>query len=197
MPKLKYSRVSYLPNRQDLSVSQLKAEYQRLRVVGQKRLKTISRSEFVNTPTYRRGMQVVSRSVKGKSESELRKMLYDVYQFTSNQGNTIRGMRRKRREQIERVNEIAGEEILNNSNYFDFINFINDKNIEDIAKGLDSGQVMELWKMNQKGLSKKSIIKDASRLLQRSEDVNAFLDKRTLKSRKYSSYDLRKILEEE
>lgn len=189
MATLKYNRNDYLPTRTNLSVSQVKAEYRRLKVIAQRRLERIGRTEFRQTRTYGYNEAMFGKgkgSVRGKSEAELRKMLYDLSSFVTDPSKTLTGLRERRDLTIAKINGKYGAEIVTKDNYFEFLDFLNDKSMQPTFEGLDSGQELQLWEMRSKGLTNKAIRDNFADLMKNRENVLQALDK--LPNRKRISY---------
>ena len=189
MATLKYNRNDYLPTRTNLSVSQVKAEYRRLKVIAQRRLERIGRTEFRQTKTYGYNEAMFGKgqgSVRGKSEAELRKMLYDLSSFVTDPSKTLTGLRERRDLTIAKINGKYGAEIVTKDNYFEFLDFLNDKSMQPTFEGLDSGQELQLWEMRSKGLTNKAIRDNFADLMKNRENVLQALDK--LPNRKRISY---------
>lgn len=189
MATLKYSRNDYLPTRTSLSVSQVKAEYRRLKVIAQRRLQRIGKTEFSQTKTYSYNEAMFGKgqgSVRGKSEAELRKMLYDLSSFVTDPSKTLTGLRERRDLTIAKINGTYGAEIVTKENYFEFLDFLNDKSLDSVFEGLDSGQELQLWEMRSKGLTTKAIREKFADLMKDREKVLNALNK--LPNRKRISY---------
>lgn len=189
MATLKYNRNDYLPTRTNLSISQVKAEYRRLKVIAQRRLERIGKTEFRQTRTYSYNEAMFGKgkgSVRGKSEAELRKMLYDLSSFVTDPSKTLTGLRERRDLTIAKINGKYGAEIVTKDNYFEFLDFLNDKSLESVFEGLDSGQELQLWEMRSKGLTNKAIRGNFADLMKDRENVLKALDK--LPNRKRISY---------
>lgn len=169
MARLKHPRLSYFPSSTDLSASEVRSEYRRLRSAAQKRLKRLSGTEFARSDTYQYYSGAFPSS-RGLSEADMRKALYDVAQFMSNESNTLRGMRRKKESAIKEMNSRFGEDLVNDTNYWDFIDFLQDKHIKDVAKGIDSDQIIELWRLTQKGVDRKDIVRDFDLFLEKTTE---------------------------
>lgn len=191
--KVKYDRLSYLASRDELSIKEVKAEYNRFKRAAKDRLSRLG--EFKETERYRYYSEFFKEGVRGKKERELRQMLNEAYNFITNPANTLRGMREHRKSVIESLNERAGEDFLNTENVNQFYSFMNDKQAKAILRGLDSDQKVSLAKMRLKGLSMKTILKDFDALLDNEDAVNEYLDTHSDRKRALSSYDLRSILE--
>lgn len=178
MARLKYNRISYLPNRTDLSLKEVKAEYQRLRSIARRRLDKISKTEFSQTNLYKKYNKMYNSprgGIRGKSESQLRSGLYELSEYVESSYSTLKGLKSRMDNTISRLGGKGFN--VTPSNYFDLIAFLNDKNIQKIAEWLDSDQIMQLWKMRSKGLSLNKIIKEWDKLLAKSDDVNKYLDR--------------------
>lgn len=189
MATLKYNRNDYLPTRTNLSVSQVKAEYRRLKVIAQRRLERIGKTEFRQTRTYGYNEAMFGKgkgSVRGKSEAELRKMLYDLSSFVTDPSKTLTGLRERRDLTIAKINGKYGAEIVTKDNYFEFLDFLNDRSMQPTFEGLDSGQELQLWEMRSKGLTNKAIRDNFADLMKNRENVLQALDK--LPNRKRISY---------
>ena len=189
---LKYDRLSYQANRADIGIKNVKAEYTRFKRIAKDRMSRMG--DFGGTESYRRAQDIFSEGVRGKSEAQLRKMLYEAYAWVSNPYHTASAMKEHRSSVMESVNQLAGENILNKENMDSFYAFMNDKQAQAVLAGLDSGQKLELFRMRSKGLSMNSILKDFSKLLDNADEVNEYLDEHSDRKRAASSYDLRKIL---
>ena len=197
MAKLKYDRMSYFPDRSTLSLKEVKSEYRRLKTVAQRRLQRIGGTEFANTNTYKYNMKLFGKgkgSIKGLSERQIRKMLYQLQSFTSSDESTLTGLRKKRDNTIQRINDQYGEDIVNKQNYFEFIDFLNDKSMKSAYRGLDSGQVLELWEIRSKGLSLNTIRKDWSELLENKDEIVDYLESQKKKGKRISYQRVKGIL---
>lgn len=198
MAKLNFGKLDYLPNRRDIGIGDVKAEYRRLKSIAQKRLKNIKNSEFANSKTYQYYNQLFGKgkgSVRGKTEAQLRKMLYQVQQFVTSKRTSVSGMRSHMRSTIKQINEMYGDEILNKDNFNEYIEFINDKSLESVFNGVDSSQIVELWALRSQGLSMNSIRKDWEQLLNNQEEVFDYLKSQKGKGKKISYNKLRELIE--
>lgn len=197
MAKLNFGRLDYLPDRKNIGIGDVKVEYQRLKTIAQKRLKTMGKSEFSNSKTYQYYNRLFGKgrgSVKGKTEAQLRVMLYQVQQFVSSQRTTVSGMRSHMRSTIKQVNEQYGAEILNKDNFNEYVDFINDKSLESMFNGIDSGQIVELWALRSQGLSMNTIRKNWEELLNNQEEIFDYLQEQRKKGKKVSYNKLKKLL---
>lgn len=197
MAKLNFGRLDYLPDRKNIGIADVKVEYQRLKTIAQKRLKTMGKSEFSKSKTYQYYNRLFGKgrgSVKGKTESQLRVMLYQVQQFVSSQRTTVSGMRSHMRSTIKQVNEQYGAEILNKDNFNEYVDFINDKSLESMFNGIDSGQIVELWALRSQGLSMNTIRKNWEELLNNQEEIFDYLQEQRKKGKKVSYNKLKKLL---
>lgn len=197
MAKLNFDRLDYLPNRKAIGIGDVKVEYRRLKTIAQKRLKNIAKSEFVDSRTYQYYNAMFGKGkggIKGKSEAQIRKMLYEVQKFVSNKQTSVSGMRSHMRSTIKQINEMYGEEILNKDNFNDYIDFINDKSLQSVFNGIDSGQVIELWAMRVKGINKNMIRQQWNNLLENRDEVVEYLNERRVKGKRIDYRQLRKLL---
>lgn len=198
MAKLNFGKLDYLPNRRDIGIGDVKAEYRRLKSVAQKRLKNIKNSEFADSKTYQYYNQLFGKghgSVRGKTEEQLRKMLYQVQQFVTSKRTSVSGMRSHMRSTIKQINEMYGDEILNKDNFNEYIEFINDKSLESVFNGVDSSQIVELWALRSQGLSMNSIRKDWEQLLNNQDEVFDYLKSQKGKGKKISYNKLKELIE--
>lgn len=173
-----------------------KREYQRLKRNIQNRLKNISGTEFEHTRAYQYGVAMftgINASIRGKNKSQIESMINNAMRFL-NDNTSLTALRRKRDNTIKQMNERFGEDILNKDNYFQFIDFLNNKSIEDISRWLDSDQAIDLFKMKDKGLSMKTIVKNWSDLLDHTEEINDYLDKVRERGKRVNSRKIREIL---
>lgn len=197
MAKLNFGRLDYLPDRKNIGIADVKVEYQRLKTIAQKRLKTMGKSEFSNSKTYQYYNRLFGKgrgSVKGKTEAQLRVMLYQVQQFTSSQRTTVSGMRSHMRSTIKQVNEQYGEEILNKDNFNQYIEFINDKSMEAIYEQIGSDQQLTLWAFRSKGVPMNVIRNQWSELLDNEESVMQYINERRKTGKKINNKQLQKLL---
>lgn len=190
--KLKYDRLSYQANRDELSIAEVKAEYTRFKRIAKDRFSRMT--EFQNTERYQYYNALFKQGVRGKSESELRKMLYTAYTFVSNPANTLTAMKKHRQNVIDSLNASFGEDLLNKDNINQFYDFMNDRKMRVLANGLDSGQMVDLFRLKMKGVSTNSLMKDFADYLDHSSDIVKYLDEHPNRKRAVSSYDLRSIL---
>lgn len=197
MAKLNFGRLDYLPNRRDIGIGDVKTEYRRLKSIAQKRLKNIKNSEFANTKTYRYYNQLFGKghgSIRGKTETELRIMLYRLQQFVSNPRNTVSGLRRNMRSTIKEVNDYFGEEILNKNNYDEYIEFINDKSMEAIFALIPSDQVINLWAFRSKGIPTSMIHDHWNTMLKKEREIHDFINERRSQGKKIKYKEIQVII---
>lgn len=106
---LKYTPDVYNPyilkNTNTLTLKEQRAEYQRLRSIALKRLKTFENTPYTTSNIYRYNVGRYPTLSEIKTESQLAYKLSDLARFLRARTSTLSGMREARRKQIEALNE--------------------------------------------------------------------------------------------
>lgn len=153
--KLKYPGEIYQPTwrflRENFSEAEMKREYSRLRDIAQKRLGRMGESEFARSSTYQENVgkfPVLSTyTSKGKitAKADFAYTFAKLARFVDNPLSLQRPQERAKKQQIRRLQE-SGYEFVNESNYWDFVRFMDDyKSDKRLAKMYDSDRVAQAY----------------------------------------------------
>jgi hypothetical protein len=172
------TEIVYTPDyvRNTLTVDQQKQIYRRYRKAANARLARIKKTEFINSEFYQRHKKPFP-AVSEVSEKNLPYLLTDVADFLDRKNTTLRYQRALKKSNLKsfRASGLDIEE----SDYWDFVNFLNawhDKNLESLygservyevledakekkLKLEDIKDNFEDWLKNEKKLSKIKLVK--------------------------------------
>lgn len=137
---LKYAREYYTPaGLASVPLSVQKKEYSRLRAIVSKRLNRIGETEFANTEFYRQNTGKYGfRPLKELNETQLRYELSALVRAAENPEGTLTGMKEKRKKDIVNFHD-TGLTFVNEKNYLQFIEFLQEARVRGYDKIYDSG----------------------------------------------------------
>lgn len=160
---LKYAREYYTPaGLAHVPLSIQKKEYSHLRAIVSKRLKRIGETEFSSTEFYRQNTGKYGfRPLKELNETQLRYELSALVRAAENPVGTLSGMKEKRRKDIEKFHD-TGLTFVNEKNYLQFIEFLQEARARGYDKIYDSGdEEARLFNVAQEaGISTEEIFKN-------------------------------------
>ena len=131
-PRLSFSAWEYNPQGlQRYDERTLRREYTRLRDIAQKRLGRMGQTMFERSETYRQNVGQFEKTRDIKTVSQLRQNLTQLARFVMAESSTIQASWRKK-----------GYDWVNESNWFDFIDFLeyvkaHDKNVYSLDYAMD------------------------------------------------------------
>lgn len=149
---LKYAREYYTPaGLASVPLSVQKKEYSRLRAIVSKRLNRIGETEFANTEFYRQNTGKYGfRPLKELNETQLRYELSALVRAAENPEGTLTGMKEKRKKDIVNFHD-TGLTFVNEKNYLQFIEFLQEARARGYDKIYDSGdEIATLFDVSQK-----------------------------------------------
>lgn len=160
---LKYAREYYTPaGLANVPISEQKKEYSRLRAIVNKRLKRIGETEFARTEFYKQHTgRYAYKPLKELNEIQLRYMLSGLVRAAEDSEGTLTGMKEKRKKDIENFHD-TGLTFVNEKNYLQFIEFLQEARARGYDKIYDSGdEEARLFNVAQKaGISMEEIFKN-------------------------------------
>lgn len=127
------------------SLSEAKKEYSKLRSIARKRLERLGASEFAGSSTYKNWQEGFETVSELKSETKLRKALYDVARYLNLKTGSVSGAREARKKFVDTMNEM-GYDWINERNANEFGEFMREVKKHEDYKGRDSEQLVELFK---------------------------------------------------
>ena len=153
--KLKFAPEVYQPTWGFLeeafgSEKAIRAEYTRLRDVAQKRLKRLANEGFSRSETYKENVGKFGKlsefKTKGKvtKRAELASTMAKLARFVESPVSVVGGQRAAMKKNIERLHK-TGYSRINESNYWDFIDFMNEVKERKYDKMYDSDRVVKLF----------------------------------------------------
>lgn len=132
-----------------MTAAQMKAEYQRLRKIANKRISALGRSEFVQSESYQQhkeGFAPYSKLDKRSLEYELSSLA----RFVTAKTSSVTGQREIRDSAIRSLRE-QGYTFINKKNFRDFTEFMEYARTTKLARGRKySNAVLELFGVLQK-----------------------------------------------
>ena len=160
MAGLKYSPEWYTPahlRSGNVSVSDVRKEYTRLRDIAQKRLKRMQGTMWVQTETYQKNWGAFTRirdmagrgTKAGKVSAELAYKMADLARFISAQSSTITGLQKQMERSLETLH--AHEyTFVNRENYIQFGKFMQEYRQQKLDSVYDSVQAADTFETLEK-----------------------------------------------
>ena len=161
--KLSYPGELYQPTwkflRANFSEAELRREYSRLRDIAQKRLGRLGESEFDRSGTYQHNVgkfpKLSTMTIRGKNgvriskRQQFARKLAELAHFIQSPASTVSGQREIQEKTIQTLHD-RGYTFVNKSNYFDFLDFMEDIRIRKLDRIYDSDRVAQLFKAADK-----------------------------------------------
>lgn len=151
-PRLSFSAWEYNPQGlQKYDEKTLRKEYTRLRDIAQKRLGRMGQTMFERSQTYRKNVGQFEKTRDIETASQLRQDLTQLARFVLAESSTIQGQKAIMKRGIATWHK-KGYDWVNESNWFDFIDFLeyvksHDKNVytlddamDEFKRSLDAGE---------------------------------------------------------
>lgn len=141
-PRLSFSAWEYNPQGlQRYDERTLRREYTRLRDIAQKRLGRMGQTMFERSETYRQNVGQFEKTRDIKTVSQLRQNLTQLARFVMAESSTIQGQKALMQRGIASWRK-KGYDWVNESNWFDFIDFLeyvkaHDKNVYSLDYAMD------------------------------------------------------------
>ena len=207
--KLKYPGEVYQPTwsflRENFEEDELHREYSRLRDIAQKRLGRMGESEFARSATYERNdgqFPVLSTfTKKGKivRKKEFARRFAQLARFIDSPLSTSRGQKAAMKAQIERLHE-SGYEFVNASNFWDFVDFLDDFRSKKLNRIYDSDRVAQAYASANKARVDPEKLLDEFEFFQQKTNQNALKQWRkenpNVDTSSMTSDDLKKAIEQ-
>lgn len=141
------------------TAKELKEEYNRLRKTANRRIETMSRSEFTGAEIYQRHKEGFGSPGK-MTKSQLVYRLADLSRFISSEIGTVAGLRRYVDRNIETLRR-HGYTFINRKNFIRFTEFMEEWRNQKLNRIYDSARVMELFEtVEKKQLPPETIYQD-------------------------------------
>lgn len=145
----------------NLPEKEVRKEYSRLAAIMNKRLKRIGATEFAQTETYRQYHNYF-KSARGVNTETLIYKLSAAARLAENEEvGSLTRMKKQRAKSIETLHE-NGINFVNESNFFDFADFMEQARLMNLDKLYDSGDdIAQLFAESKKlGIDKDAIFND-------------------------------------
>lgn len=164
---------------------EVRKEYSRLAAIMNKRLKRIGETEFSQTETYRQYHNYFTSSRGVNTETLIYKLSAAARLAENKESGSLTRMKAQRRKSIETLHE-NGINFVNESNFFDFADFMEEARMMKLDRLYDSGDdIAQLFAESKKlGIDKDAIFNDFDNWL---KNVNALK-----KMRKVSAKTIKK-----
>lgn len=161
--KLSFPGELYQPTwkflRENFTDAELRREYSRLRDIAQKRLGRLGESEFDRSQTYQKNVgkfpKLSTMTTRGKNgvriskRAEFARKLSELARFVSSPSSSVSGQKAIRNKTIQTLND-RGYKFVNASNYFDFLDFMEEYRMRKLDRIYDSDAVAEVYKSADK-----------------------------------------------
>lgn len=126
-----------------LTNKQIRREYSKLRSTANKRLQRLQEAGLGVHGSFR------FPKIAGRSNEQLEADLADVSRFLRDERTTVTGERKFVKGELEMLHE-KGYEFVNRENFYDFINFMEEKRQEVGGKIFDSGDAADVFNEGQR-----------------------------------------------
>ncbi len=134
----------YTPNQIDaMSGQAVKEAFQHLKSVANKRIGRMQAQGLGRSDMRKFG------SMRGMSEEQMRQGLADVSRWIRDPSHTVKGYKTKRSEFLDAMHE-KGFDFVNEENYEDFVDFMEDLREEYGSKVFDSGAAADVFSNTQR-----------------------------------------------
>lgn len=201
--KLKYPGELYQPTwkflKENFTEAEMKREYSRLRDIAQKRLARMGETEFGRSATYEQnvGKFPVLQTFKGdhgriKNKAAFARTLSQLSRFVESPISTVRGQRAVQAQTIASLHD-HGYAFVNESNYWDFIDFMEEFRARKLDKMYDSDRIAKMYNAARKKDIPAQVLYDDFEYFVKNR---RFINKVDLPERgTYTSEDLRAAIE--
>ena len=126
-----------------LTNKQIRQEYSKLRSTANKRLQRLQQAGLGERGSYR------FPKIAGRSTEEIAADLADVSRFLRDERSTVTGEKKFVETELEMLHE-KGYDFVNRGNFYDFINFMEEKRQEVGGKIFDSGDAADVFNEGQR-----------------------------------------------
>ena len=126
--------------------SELRKEYSRLRAIANKRITRLEKAGFGESALLERYGQGFAKtgSISKGDVASLKKALYEVVWFTTNERSTVSAERKAMLKEIKKLHE-NGYDFVNESNYYKFKRFMQKMRDFSIIDAYGSNRVAEIF----------------------------------------------------
>lgn len=128
----------------EMSAKDVKSAYVKMRKAANQRLTRMERAGLGTMGSYR------FPKVKNLSEDQMRKELAEASRYMRDPRHTIPGERRFMQSELQKLREEYGYDWINESNFYDFVNFMEDLREQYGSKAFDSGDAADVFNNSQK-----------------------------------------------
>lgn len=174
--KLKYPGELYQPTwkflKENFTEAEMKREYSRLRDIAQKRIARMGETEFARSATYEQnvGRFPVLSTFKGehgriRNKAAFARSLSQLARFVESPISTTRGQRAIQSQTIQTLQD-RGYTFVNKSNYWDFLNYMEEARARKLDRIYDSERIAGLYRSaRRKGVDPKKTFDDFDRYM--------------------------------
>ena len=128
----------------DMDKAAVRQAYIKLRKAANQRLTRMERAGLGRKGAWR------FPKVKDLSEKEMRKELAEASRYMRDPRHTIPGERRFMQSELQKLREEYGYDWINESNFYDFVDFMDDLREQYGNKAFDSGDAADVFNNSQK-----------------------------------------------
>ena len=140
---------TYVPSQlEDIEIAALRAEYTRLRDIGQKRVKRLGESAYTNSEAYQRHKEGFKTLKQISSEKELREELAELSRFVNSASSTIRGQDQMLRQRIQTLRSkgyMIPTDKAGALAYFKWLDYCQDKHGLDFHYHVSEAERRSVW----------------------------------------------------
>lgn len=128
----------------EMSAKAVKSAYVKMRKAANQRLTRMERAGLGTMGSYR------FPKVRNLSEDQMRKELAEASRYMRDPRHTVPGERRFMQSELQKLREEYGYDWINESNFYDFVNFMEDLREQYGSKAFDSGDAADVFNNSQK-----------------------------------------------
>lgn len=128
----------------DMGKGAVQHAYAKMRKAANQRLTRMEKAGLGTYGSYR------FPKVRDLSEKEMREALAEASRYMRDPRHTVPGERKFMRDELQKLREEYGYDWINESNFYDFVNFMDDLREQYGNKAFDSGDAADVFNNSQK-----------------------------------------------
>lgn len=128
----------------DMQPADIRSAYIKLRKAANQRLTRMERAGLGTKGSWR------FPKVKDLSEKQMEKALAEASRYMRDPRHTVPGERKFMRDELQKLHEEYGYDWINESNFYDFVDFMDDLREQYGNKAFDSGDAADVFNNSQK-----------------------------------------------
>lgn len=151
--------LEYMNSSKD-AYKEMRREYSKMRDISQKRLKRLGDSEFKRTQMYKKNVNKFKKLEDIKTKQELASRLSEMEHFLTSKTSTLKGQKEVRDKSLQTLHD-HGYDFVNEENFFDYGDFMEEYRNQLLDMEYDSGDAAEAFDVIEKKKIALDVIKEA------------------------------------